>query len=69
MGPRATHANCLYLAKGWIISHGDPLHLQAASYYGNLEVVQVLVAMGADLDTADPEGETALMLAVEEVGG
>lgn len=41
--------------------------MQTASYYGKLEVVQVLVAMGADLDTSDPEGETALMLAVEEV--
>lgn len=43
--------------------------LQAASYCGKLGVVRVLVGMGADLDRADEEGETALMLAVEEVGG
>ena len=41
-----------------------PLHW--AAYYGHLEIAEILISRGADLDADDPYYSTPLYLAVEE---
>ena len=41
-----------------------PLHW--AAYYGHLEIAEILISRGADLDAEDPDYSTPLYLAAEE---
>jgi ankyrin repeat protein len=41
-----------------------PLHW--AAYYGHLEIAEILISRGADLDAVDPDYSTPLYLAAEE---
>ncbi len=47
-----------------ILPHGSWTPLMYAARQGSLEAARTLVATGADLDATDPDGTTALMLAI-----
>ena len=52
-----------------LLSGGTPLQwtsLHYAAYYGHLEIAEILISRGADLDADDPYYSTPLYLAVEE---
>ncbi len=52
-----------------LLRGGTPLQwtsLHYAAYYGHLEIAEILISRGADLDADDPYYSTPLYLAVEE---
>ena len=52
-----------------LLSGGTPLQwtsLHYAAYYGHLEIAEILISRGADLDADDPYYSTPLYLAAEE---